>query len=268
MGILKTDKIHVLFTILEVALILALLVHQDILSLHWPFVNVFELWCRISDGLAGCWCFQTATFFLLSLFGSGALIATGSYIGLLNPKIRHECTDIIWFLCVSLFSPAIVEEVIFRGLLMRLPQCGLELSEDVVNMLKSQASAQVPTPAQVNKPVSLPGSIPKFPHPAAASFLQRGSPVEEGISITCPVTWGLRFEMVLVLAVFVVSRLDVFHKVSVSRNARFLLLTTMLGIFVQESYLQTLSLWPGIVLHWLWAWSWVTFGAPDNLEVS
>merc|ERR1719373_637289 len=91
--------------------------------------------------------------------------------------------------------------------------------------------------------------------------------VGAGVLITCPVTWGIRCEMLLVLLIFVTSRLDMFHKASVFRNIRVVTLTALLGLLLQEAYLQTRSLWPGIIMHWLWAWSWVTFGAPEDLRV-
>merc|ERR1712187_1107407 len=69
-------------------------------------------------------------------------------------------------------------------------------------------------------------------------------------------------EQIAALWIFLVYHLDVLHvpKASVFYSPCFLMEAAILGIFVQEALLRTNSLWPGIIMHWMWVWLGIFFG--------
>mmetsp|Transcript_31336 Transcript_31336/g.57133 ORF Transcript_31336/g.57133 Transcript_31336/m.57133 type:complete len:89 (-) Transcript_31336:92-358(-) len=57
--------------------------------------------------------------------------------------------------------------------------------------------------------------------------------------------------------VFVTYHLDVLHMLigkPMFVDWRFLCEAAILGIAVQEALFRTGSLWPGVIMHWLWVW--------------
>lgn len=72
-------------------------------------------------------------------------------------------------------------------------------------------------------------------------------------------------QQVAALAIFVLFHLDLIHSMNpdmapVFSDPRFLTLAAILGVSCQEATLRTGSLWPGVCMHWLWVWCWISFG--------
>jgi predicted Abi (CAAX) family protease len=63
-------------------------------------------------------------------------------------------------------------------------------------------------------------------------------------------------ELLAVWALFVLFHLDAIHTWGVFRDLRFLTLAAILGAACTLTAAATRSLWPGIILHWLWVWAW------------
>lgn len=74
-------------------------------------------------------------------------------------------------------------------------------------------------------------------------------------------------EQILALAIFMVYHLDCFHTLPFFRDPPFLICALILGISCQEARLRTNSLWPGVVMHWLWVFSWVAWLGDESLLV-
>jgi len=68
------------------------------------------------------------------------------------------------------------------------------------------------------------------------------------------------FELMWALVTFLVYHLDAVHPQPLFRDLWFLLMALVLGLSCQAALLWTRSLWPGVLMHWLWVWGWLNFG--------
>ena len=57
---------------------------------------------------------------------------------------------------------------------------------------------------------------------------------------------------------FVLYHLDIIHTNPGFRRPMFLVLAAIVGVFCQVACIGTRSIWPGVVMHWLWVAAWKT----------
>merc|ERR1719277_1194993 len=66
-------------------------------------------------------------------------------------------------------------------------------------------------------------------------------------------------DYVAALVIFIFYHRDLLHASNpaiypIFTSLQFTVLAAILGVACQEALLQTGSVWPGVVMHWLWVW--------------
>jgi hypothetical protein len=57
---------------------------------------------------------------------------------------------------------------------------------------------------------------------------------------------------------FVLYHLDIIHTNPGFRRPIFLVLAAVVGVFCQVACVGTRSIWPGVIMHWMWVAAWKT----------
>jgi membrane protease YdiL (CAAX protease family) len=257
----------------------------------------------------------------LWLGGSVLMVAFGfatNFFTVQVPKDRDAWGQAMVQLCMLLGTPGILEEVLFRGLL--LPRFEGEQGvpcrkkppsrEGVSAGAGPRSSAQKAEPPEATEshadpeggacgtaggrlPAEEPGVLGTLSpddvevevdcmratsRSAVLSSAGPAAPLEEPRAQAPPskVIVGLArspsgqerprpplFDQVVALVIFVVYHQDLIHTWKIFRDWRFLGMAAILGVCCQEALLRSRSLWPGIMLHCLWVWGWLTFGTTN-----
>mmetsp|Transcript_100765 Transcript_100765/g.194788 ORF Transcript_100765/g.194788 Transcript_100765/m.194788 type:complete len:248 (-) Transcript_100765:103-846(-) len=174
----------------------------------------------------------------IAIIGSVLLAAGGLLSGFCHLGLPHSWSGAGKQLVINFFMPGLLEELIFRGLLIRL-SAGNHLPSTTIVDEHGQALCR-----------------PDGHGSTIASSCQHFLPSR-------PPAW----ELTLTLVIFVLYHLDLMHGASVFRDPRFLVMAAVLGLCCQEAVLRTRSLWPGVLMHWLWVWAWLNFGGGLHLFV-
>jgi hypothetical protein len=140
------------------------------------------------------------------------------------------------------------EESLFRGLLLRLP------GEDETGTAAADADAQPSQPPLAVAAVSA-------PHDSVEPMIV---PRERETNATPLTEWkgvlarGELPEQLGLFLLFILFHLDIIHRNTVFRKPVFLVLAAIVGLSCQAACVGTRSLWPGILMHWLWVAAWKT----------
>ena len=173
----------------------------------------------------------------IAVCGTAALAGFGYSTGFLGgPRWPSSWEDALSKLAMTFVAPALIEESLFRGLLIRLPG----ESEPV-----SQPEALI-APAVVAAEGREDGATATAAEQTTGALAEWRRVVDRGELPEQLACWGL----------FVFFHLDVIHTWSMFRDARFLSEAAILGLACQAACVATRSLWPGVLMHWLWVWSW------------
>mmetsp|Transcript_132246 Transcript_132246/g.257697 ORF Transcript_132246/g.257697 Transcript_132246/m.257697 type:complete len:216 (+) Transcript_132246:62-709(+) len=209
---------HIVCTVVWLFLAIGLLAWQG--SLRHPA----QLWHRLKLRMEHVWLdpreLQVAIG--IATIGTVLLAAIGYLSGFCQPGLPPSWGYAASQLVTLFFAPGLLEEMIFRGLLIRSE------GEELPSMM-----------AEHGQPLC-----------------SRQRPVQSH-----PPAW----QLVLNLVIFVLYHLDVMHSQSFFGDQRFLVMAAVLGLCCQEAVIRTHSLWPGVLMHWLWVWGWLNFGSGDKL---
>ena len=69
---------------------------------------------------------------------------------------------------------------------------------------------------------------------------------------------GELLEQVALSFLFVLYHLDIIHVNPGFRRPTFLVLAGIVGVSCQVACIGTRSMWPGVIMHWLWVAAWKT----------
>lgn len=152
-------------------------------------------------------------------------------------------------------APALIEESVFRGLL--LPREGQENGASQETSSEPGSGAMEDTSdGHCAADVAADAQCTSDEETSSAIRKRRVSPVKSRPQLLYQVG---------ALALFMVYHLDFIHSKPVFHDPRFLLMALILGISCQEVFCRTGSLWPGIFLHWIWVWGWLNFGSAPQM---
>eukprot|EP00443_Scrippsiella_acuminata_P103473 CAMPEP_0115637500 /NCGR_PEP_ID=MMETSP0272-20121206/34226_1 /TAXON_ID=71861 /ORGANISM="Scrippsiella trochoidea, Strain CCMP3099" /LENGTH=260 /DNA_ID=CAMNT_0003074557 /DNA_START=55 /DNA_END=834 /DNA_ORIENTATION=- len=191
--------------------------------------------------------FQTAAKPAVFLFLAGSVILAtfglaSSFMVAAPPESLSVTVKSLFVLFVT---PALVEEIFFRGLLLPLP---------------TEEHLPVDTDAGTGSELGWCGGSVTDP----STDQENNQETSHGTSTASALNvYNIRwFDHVVALVAFTTYHLDIIHTPSVFRDLRFIVMALILGLFCQMALIRTESLWPGIFMHWFWVWGWLTFGSP------
>eukprot|EP00929_Paragymnodinium_shiwhaense_P000563 TRINITY_DN100808_c0_g1_i1.p1 TRINITY_DN100808_c0_g1~~TRINITY_DN100808_c0_g1_i1.p1 ORF type:complete len:291 (+),score=74.44 TRINITY_DN100808_c0_g1_i1:149-1021(+) len=278
-------RLRLAFNIVWLAAFAAVLARQRVLSCSCPFVDFGALRRRMRRrlcGISNCNCRGCLPLGCNALMGSCLLMAVGFGTGFCwwSPPPEEGLKMVLLTFAQSFIMPGIVEEVLFRGLLLRLPAD--------IEQLERQEQPPVGGPERALavqlKPPSADGigaSSEELCDDAASTAASAAAPAMSALSVSSSVAmdraaqtdatnyWcgGSRppaWEQVAALAIFVIYHCDLLHEQTVFQDWRFLCMAVVLGVFCQEALLVTGTLWPSVLLHTVWVTIWVQiFGGRD-----
>mmetsp|Transcript_28419 Transcript_28419/g.78313 ORF Transcript_28419/g.78313 Transcript_28419/m.78313 type:complete len:298 (+) Transcript_28419:76-969(+) len=295
------DEWHAVCSAVELAGVAVLFGYQGILQTKWPFVKLRPLLCaRLKKRFVCPRRGSAGAIAIIAVLGSASLGAVGLFTGFVVFGLPKDWAVAVPRLGILLVMPGFLEEVVFRGLLLRsaaelarrapgaaaatprvelerggLPKespCASPLEETktpgsvelhfqddvtVVGMKESRTKDDEEETKSVAR-----STVPFVTHNGVSWSTGDKTP-ESHVDARGKVAGEPRppiLEQAGAMVIFVVYHLDAMHSLQFFRDPRFLALAAILGVCCQEALLRSSSLWPGIALHGIWVWAWLSFG--------
>mmetsp|Transcript_25132 Transcript_25132/g.83854 ORF Transcript_25132/g.83854 Transcript_25132/m.83854 type:complete len:274 (-) Transcript_25132:15-836(-) len=259
----SAQLLHAICTCVEYAGIACIWAHQGVLQPAPPFIKGQVLASRVRTRLSLSGLREARQrwreLLIVALLGSLALITFGVSSGFIWPMLSGSWSSALQRLCVTFLMPAFFEEVLFRAML-------LPCREDHGAAFPGGLSAALPVRPSTEHSGSLAAA---WPCDAEENLWEELGAKELPLCSLASSAPGFQprtssrpplLMQASTLAIFVTYHLDFIHSLPVFRDVRFLVLALILGTSCQEALLRTGSVWPGIVMHWLWVWCWLTLG--------